>query len=63
MRVFTIANLINLSIRVTAAFKLAPVLGVAAVWYTIPMGWAANYMVSFIYYLTGKWNVKSRYVI
>lgn len=58
MTVFTISNLVNLSIRVLAAFKLAPVWGVAAVWYAIPMGWAANYIISYIYYASGKWYNK-----
>lgn len=55
MIVFTIANLVNLGIRVSAAFLLAPVWGVAAVWYAVPMGWAANYLISFVWYLSGKW--------
>ena len=38
MAVFTAANLINLGIRVAVAFLLAPVWGVAAVWYAVPMG-------------------------
>ncbi len=53
--VFTTANLVNLAIRVFAAFQFAPVWGVAAVWYAVPMGWAANYLISFARYLTGKW--------
>ncbi len=56
MTVFTISNLVNLSIRVTVAFRFAPVFGVQAVWTAIPMGWAANYIISFSYYLTGKWR-------
>ncbi len=59
MTVFTISNLVNLSIRVLVAFKLTAVWGVEAVWYAIPMGWASNYIISFSYYLTGKWNSKS----
>ncbi|WMJ89964.1 MATE family efflux transporter [Anaerocolumna sp. MB42-C2] len=59
MKVFTIANLVNLSIRVFVAFKFAPVWGVAAVWYAVPMGWTANYLLSFSRYLTGRWkNIK-----
>lgn len=54
--VFTLANLINLSIRVFVAFQLAPVWGVQAVWYAIPMGWAMNYLISFGRFLTGKWK-------
>lgn len=56
MKVFTIANLVNLSIRVFVAFQFAPVWGVSAVWYAVPMGWAANYLLSFSRYLTGKWK-------
>lgn len=53
--VFTAANLVNLAIRVFVAFRFAPVWGVAAVWYAVPMGWAVNYLISFMRYLTGKW--------
>ena len=56
--VFTIANLVNLTIRVYAAFHFAPIWGVAAVWYAVPMGWIANYVISFSRYLTGKWRDK-----
>lgn len=58
MLVFTIANMVNLGIRVFVAFRFAPVWGVAAVWYAVPMGWAANYIISFSRYLTGKWQEK-----
>lgn len=56
--VFTVANLVNLTIRVLAANLLAPFLGVAAVWYAVPMGWAANYLISFVRYKSGKWTTK-----
>ncbi len=56
--VFTLANLINLGIRVTVAFTMAPYWGVRAVWIAVPMGWAANYLISFGRYLTGKWSKK-----
>lgn len=56
--VFMAANLINLSIRVSAAYLLAPVLGAAAVWYAEPMGWAVNYLLSFLRYKSGKWSTK-----
>jgi len=55
--VFTLANLINLSIRVFVAFHFVSVWGVQAVWWAIPMGWSANYLISFCRYLTGKWKV------
>lgn len=53
--VFTVANLINLGIRVLVAFLLAPVIGPQAIWYAIPMGWAANFVISFARYAAGKW--------
>lgn len=54
--VFTAANLVNLAIRVSVAAVFAPVIGVQAVWFAVPMGWTANYIISFIRYLTGKWE-------
>lgn len=56
--VFTLANLINLGIRVIAAFTLAPLIGVQGVWFAVPMGWASNYLISLVRYLSGKWSRK-----
>lgn len=56
--VFTLANLVNLGIRVTVAFAFAPVWGVQAVWFAIPMGWTTNFLISFVRYLSGKWSRK-----
>lgn len=56
--VFTLANLINLGIRVAFAFTMASVLGVQAVWIAVPIGWTANYLISFGRYLSGKWSKK-----
>jgi len=55
MKMFTVANLVNLSIRVIMATTLAPVYGVHMVWTAVPIGWAANYTISLSQYLTGKW--------
>lgn len=54
--VFTLANLVNLGIRVVFAFTMAPVIGVKAVWIAVPMGWAANAGISFVRYASGKWS-------
>ncbi len=54
--VFTVANLVNLAIRVSVAAVLAPVIGVQAVWFAVPLGWTANYIISFFRYLSGKWE-------
>lgn len=56
--VFTLANLINLGIRVSFAFGFAGVIGVEAVWFAVPMGWTTNFVISFIRYLSGKWSQK-----
>lgn len=56
MKMFTVANLVNLSIRVIMAVTLAPCFGIAMVWYAVPIGWAANYAISFLEYRTGKWK-------
>lgn len=53
---FTIANLANLAIRVFVANYFAPRYGVQFVWYAVPIGWAVNYVISFSWYLTGKWS-------
>lgn len=54
--VFTAANLVNLAIRVTVAAVFAPIIGVQAVWYAVPIGWASNFIISFFRYLNGRWG-------
>lgn len=56
--VFTLANLINLGIRVAFAFTMTAVLGVQAVWIAVPIGWTTNYIISYIRYRSGKWSKK-----
>lgn len=58
VKVYMLANLVNLAIRVLVANLCAPVFGIQAVWYAVPMGWAANYLISGIWYLTGRWTKK-----
>jgi len=57
MTMFTIANLVNLVIRVALAMVLAPHFGIAVVWYAVPIGWFANWAISFARYRTGKWQI------
>ena len=57
MLMFTIANLVNLTIRVSVALIFAPQFGVDMVWYAVPFGWAANFIVSYLEYRTGKWKI------
>ena len=56
MKMFTIANLVNLMIRVTLAMALAPRFGIAFVWYAVPIGWFANWALSFTRYRAGTWQ-------
>lgn len=56
--VFTTANLVNLTIRVSFAFLMAPLIGVQAVWFAVPIGWTVNYIISGLRYLTGHWSRK-----
>lgn len=55
MVLFTVANMVNLGIRVFASMLFAPRFGVAVVWIVVPIGWIANYLISFAEYRTGKW--------
>jgi len=56
MKVFTLANLINLSIRVVVSIICAPRFGIEWVWYSVPMGWFMNFVISFAEYRTGRWK-------
>ncbi len=54
MQMFTIANLVNLGLRVSLAIALAP----RFVWYVVPLGWLANFLLSGWEYRRGKWKGK-----
>ena len=56
MTMFTVANVVNLTLRVSIAACFAPRWGIVMVWYAIPIGWAANYLISYLEYRTGKWR-------
>ena len=58
VNVYMMANLVNLGIRVLFANLCAPVFGVAAVWWAVPIGWGVNFLISFIRYKSGKWSRK-----
>lgn len=58
MKMFTLANLVNLTIRVVVSMALAPRFGIAFVWYAVPVGWLANWVISFAQYRTGKWRLR-----
>lgn len=50
VRVFTLANIINLFIRVNLSMTLAHKIGIGMVWYAVPLGWMANLIMSTVYY-------------
>lgn len=56
MVMFTVANLVNLGLRVVLAVTLAPQFGIQFVWMAVPVGWLINYGISFLEYRTGKWE-------
>lgn len=58
MTMFTIANLVNLGIRVAVAMIFAPKYGISMVWTAVPIGWFANWAISYLEYRTGKWKQK-----
>lgn len=53
---FTLANLVNLGIRVSLSMILAPKYGIHIIWVVVPLGWLANFAVSFCGYRMGKWE-------
>jgi putative MATE family efflux protein len=50
MKMFTIANMVNLLIRVLVSIIFAPIYGIQMVWYADPLGWLANFLISFSQY-------------
>lgn len=58
VNVYMAANLINLAFRVTFANLCAPIFGVQAVWWAVPIGWGVNFILSYIWYRTGRWSRK-----
>jgi putative MATE family efflux protein len=54
VKVFLIANLVNLGIRVLAAFTLAPHFGIQVIWQVVPIGWTVGFLISFTGYLKKK---------
>lgn len=56
IQVYMLANLINLTIRVAVAQLCSPIWGIELIWYAVPMGWTANYLISYLWYRTGNWK-------
>ncbi|MCH5275029.1 MAG: MATE family efflux transporter [Lachnospiraceae bacterium] len=58
VNVYMAANLLNLGFRVLFANLMAPIVGIQAVWWAVPIGWGVNFLVSFVWYRTGRWSRK-----
>lgn len=59
IKVYMIANLVNLTIRVAVAQLCSPIWGIQMIWYAVPMGWATNYLISYLWYRTGNWEKRN----
>ncbi|WP_421920299.1 MATE family efflux transporter [Marinifilum sp.] len=46
-------------IRIPGAYFLSAEIGETGIWWSIPFGWSMGALLSYLYYLTGKWKSKS----
>jgi putative MATE family efflux protein len=46
-------------IRIPGAYFLSAKIGETGIWWSIPIGWSMGALLSYLYYLTGKWKSKS----
>lgn len=56
MKAFMFSSMSNLFSRIIIAYSLAGFIGEAAIWWSIPLGWAVGALVSVIRYRSGKWR-------
>ena len=59
MTMFTVANLANLTLRVSFTKIMTPIFGIAMTWVAVPLGWFINFVISFLEFRTGKWGKKN----
>ena len=55
---FMINSIINVVSRIVCAHGLKGILGVSAVWVSVPVGWFCGYACHFLRYRQGKWKEK-----
>ncbi|MFW5819980.1 MAG: MATE family efflux transporter [Bacteroidota bacterium] len=46
-------------VRIPGAWFLSERMGEKGIWWAVPIGWGAGLVLSYFYYLTGKWKTKS----
>ncbi|MFP4367413.1 MAG: MATE family efflux transporter, partial [Bacteroidales bacterium] len=45
-------------VRIPLAFLLSSTMGETGIWWAIPIGWVSGMLLSYLYYLTGRWKSK-----
>ncbi|MCC8057816.1 MATE family efflux transporter [Cloacibacillus sp.] len=58
MSAFTFCTLTNFGLRIVMAYALAAKIGPAAIWWSLPIGWAAGLALAAARYAGGKWRLK-----
>lgn len=58
VKVYMLANLVNLAIRVSVAQIGSRLFGIGMIWYVVPVGWFVNFAISYVWYRTGNWKKK-----
>jgi putative MATE family efflux protein len=46
-------------IRIPFAWIFSKILGETGIWWSVPAGWGVGLLLSFLYYLTGRWKTKA----
>ena len=58
MKFFMLATLSNFALRVLSAYGLSHIINEKAIWYSIPIGWGIELIISSYRYVSGKWKTK-----
>jgi Na+-driven multidrug efflux pump len=45
-------------VRIPLALILSASMGETGIWWAIPIGWLSGMVLSYLYYMTGKWKTK-----
>ncbi|MDL2224615.1 MATE family efflux transporter [Eubacteriales bacterium OttesenSCG-928-M02] len=59
MKVVMMGSFTNLGARLLAAYTLAPLIGEAAIWWSMPIGWGMAVLIYNGRYFSGKWKEKA----
>ena len=56
---FMFCTLANFFCRVASAYALSALIGVAAIWWSIPLGWLVGLLLAGGRFLGGSWKFKT----